>query len=293
MLRIFLSLLIITSVSCTVNINKYSDDPMIIMGLEQIKKSNQKNILSYLLKYPAGIYFNPVNNENCIKIKSTGNNNIFIPFYSRSSNLMIEANTVKALYYYRVLNNYKLSDIFYEIELLSSYAQMEYILTNYTPDDIKKDEFFNKNMIDKICAYILSPKTFDKLIYDNIKITDYPCGYPLEDMNYYENYYNQLKTALTSIEGDAFFNLIYQKYMEKVKRGEITREEAEKRYYYLLSEPLQELYREQRVYITENIRAISRFKKFYNREIKIFHKNAEQKKGLTENFPQCLESNQE
>ncbi|MGC8729247.1 MAG: hypothetical protein ACP5SD_08290 [Elusimicrobiales bacterium] len=291
MINILLVSILFVFTSCYFNVKKYSEDPLISNALERIRVSDKKNLVSFLTKYPAYISYNFKKTDECVKIRLTPKNEILIPFSSSDSDIMTEAETVKGLYFYRTLTSYKISELFYELELLSSYAQFEYIFDHFKTEEIKKTGGKDPVFMKKTCAYILSPKTFEKVIYDETRKSDYSCGYPLNEISYYENYYNQLKSALTAVEGEAFYNLVYERYMEKVKRGELTREEAQKRYYYLLSEPTQEFYRNQRTEITDNIAAISKFKKFYSKELKKFQKKAEYKKELQTEYPECLNIN--
>jgi len=276
--------------SCSVNIKKYSDNSLIINSLEEIGKSNKSNLITYLSKYPAYIEFG-FNNQNCIKTKRNYKNEILIPQSAINSPTLVESEIVKGIYHYKVETKFNLNHMTYEQLLMSWYEKMEYILYNSKIDSIKEDKFLRDDILDKFCAYILSPYTFEKLILNESQKKDLLCNYPLNDLNYYKEYYLSLKDSLTSVIGDDFYNKIYENYIERVKRGEMTKEEAEKKYYYLLSEPIQHLYREQRVEILENISSILKFEKFYKKEIKKFRENAVSWKDLKNQFPECLKTN--
>lgn len=288
MKNIFIFLLFLTS--CSINIKKYSDDFLIQEAIEQIKLKD-RSLLKYLLTHPAEIDYNPDSNIKCTKIDKKANKyKILIPIEYSTSKIMTELEIVKALYSYKMLNKYSIENL-YETELLSSYKQIEYFLSNV----LKKDEGFSieNNKIDNkfiknLCVYFLSYQSFDKHIQDIVLKNDKYCNYPLESIYTLKNYYDELKKSLEEVDSDSFYRIIYNREYSKVKKGEITKEQFEKKYYYLLSEPQLELYRQQRKEIFFNIKNISDFEKTYKSYIKKFHNKQQKNKELVHLFPLCI-----
>lgn len=273
--------------ACSLNVKKYSDDEIIGNSLIQISNSNNKYLISYLSKNPASILINPNNTQDCILIKTDPENVIYLPIkLKKNLPLITRSYLTKALYEYKIITELKLNHFFYEVEVLSDYLQMEVIFSDDI-NSIKQEIIFDPPLFKKLCAYLTSPADFEREVLNETKEIKPQCRYPLYDMDYYYKYYNSLKDSLNSIEGDEFFNTIYRDYLEKVKRGELTIEDAWKKYYYLTAEPIQELYRQKNVEISENLRGISRFKSFFNNQIKEFRKNLMKKQSLIKEFSEC------
>ncbi|MEF3280021.1 MAG: hypothetical protein K6357_03545 [Elusimicrobiota bacterium] len=275
--------------SCSINIKKYSDDFLIRQALEHIKFSGHNYLLNYLSKYPATIAFNPDASVGCVKV-NTSKRQILIPIKSMDSKIAIETQIIKGLYIYKILVKYDLEDFSYEIEQLASYIETDYLLLNYQPDEILNDPILKTTFISGLCRYILSYQTFEKYILDKTAENNHSCGYPLQTLEYIKNYYANIKKSLSDVDSDSFYKLMYEYEMEQVKKGKKTRQEAERSYYYLLSEPILELYRTQRKDLYYKISSVLKFEKFYKSELKKFREKSEQRKLLlTKLFPLCTD----
>ncbi|NLH39350.1 MAG: hypothetical protein GX445_04720 [Elusimicrobia bacterium] len=273
--------------SCSINLKKVSDDSNIQKALLNIKISDKEYLLSFLSKYPAVISYNPNRDANCIKIIKRNTNIIMIPLKYTDSPEMTEISIIKGLYIYNIMQKYNLNDYFYELEQLSEYSKMEYLLSYIPTEKINNDELLKKEILPKLCGYMTSPQEFDNIIDEETSRQDISCGYPVEKLEALKNYYAKLKASLSSIDSDEYFNLYYEKEMERVRRGEITREEAEKNYYYIFSEPQQNLYRIQRKETYENIYSLSKFESFYKKEIKRLRENRNKYNDFIRYFPDC------
>lgn len=286
--KIFFLLPLLLIYACSINIKKISDDADVQKALLNIKASDKEYLLSFLSNYPAVISYNPDRNVNCTKIIKRNRNLIMIPFKYADFSEMIEISLIKGLYIYNIMEKYNLNDFFYELEQLGSYVQMEYLLSHIPTENINNDKILKKEILPALCGYMTSSQEFDTIIYENISRQDRSCGYPLERLETLKNYYTRLKASLSSIDSDEYFNLYYEKEMERVKRGEITREEAERNYYYILSEPQQSLYRMQRKETYENIYSLNRFESFYKKEIKRLRENRNKYNDFIKYFPDCV-----
>ena len=260
----FLSLIFLYA--CSLSRNIYDEE--IYDKIKAIQNTEEKKLISYISKNGYKIKYNPNRNQKCIKLDHN-HKEILVPSYL-DSEILKETKIVKALYTAMIIDRFELSEMLYEAELISSYKEIEYILKNFSPDEIKKDELLKKEMMSKICMYILSDEIFDKKIMEETEKKDKLCRYPLNKLNDREEYYSSLKKALKDIKGDAYFNIVYNELAKKVKRGEITENEMQSIYVRLISLPTDELYRMQRKEVNSNIRSIKRFKRFYDKEIKRF-----------------------
>jgi hypothetical protein len=280
--------LILTLILGCTTLPKNLSDEDIYDQLEFIKKTDDKNLISYLVKSGYSITYNPDKTQNCIKVEPQ-NKTVLIPL-SYNSNILKEAEIVKAMYIVMLFYRFELKKLLYEVEQLATYKEIEYILSNFQLDEIEKDTFLKKNMMEKICMYILSDETLDKKIKEETERKDRLCRYPLDTLTEREEYYNNLQKALSDINGDAYFNLIEEDLKRRVRNGELTEDEAQKIYYQLISLPAQELYRNQRIDINENIRSIKRFKNFYLKEIKELKNQRVKFEILISTFSECLKN---
>jgi hypothetical protein len=264
---------------------KNLSDEELYEQIQFIEKTNDKNLISYALRNGYKIKLNPNKNENCVKINKT-DKIIYVPSNDESK-ILLEANTIKSLYASMIMEKFELSEILYEVEQLSTYKEIEYILTNFSLDDIKKDEKLKKEMLTKICMYIEINETLDKEIRNDTEKVDMLCKYPLNTLADRENYYLSLKSALESVEGSDYFKIVYDDLLRRVRKGEIKYSEAQEIYARIITLPTKELYRMQRVDINSNLRALKRFKKFYEKEIIKLKNKRNMYKDLVNSFGEC------
>ncbi len=285
-MRLF-SVFLFFFISCTANIKKISKDEQIQLALNEIKKTNYSHLVSYIYKSPVDVEYNLNLHHQCFHLKTIDRDKILIPYKSMSSQFLTEIETLKGMYIYKIKNKFELKEYPYEVDLLLSYLEIDYIIRNNKLEYLKDNSMKNELIYKKFCKYIISIEEFESFIKELTQKNDIFCHYPLYDINYYEERYKNLKEALVSIEGDSFFKLMYEIYLDEVKKGEITLADAQKKYYYLLSEPRKKLQREQMVNIVNQLKFLSKFKRFYNSEIKKFYKNREKYKDIFENFLEC------
>ena len=260
-------------------------DEEIYDRIQFIEKTKDKNLISFAIKNGYNIRYNPNRYEKCIKV-NRDIKLIYVPSYTNSE-ILNELEIIKSLYTAMIVEKFELSEILYEVEQLATYKEIEYLLNNFSIEDIKKDDEIKKEMIQKICMYLLLDDSLDKKIKDETEKIDKLCNYPLNNLNERMEYYLSLKHALENIEGDLYFKTVYNDLLRKVKNGIITYSQAQDIYSKIITLPINELYRTQRIEVNFNIRALTRFKKFYEKEIKKLKDNRNSYHDLINSFDSC------
>lgn len=277
-------IMIFTLNSCHYNITKLSEDKKITDVLGKLTGTEVSSFINHLDKNPKQILFNPNKNINCIKIDDK---RIYIPAIYKESKLMTELYTVKALYLNYLNDKYKFEENFTELEQLLIYYQINFFFKySYISSEIEKDKLFINYFAPYLCAYLISKETLDEMIIKKTQTHNRECSYPLENLDYFKKFYNSLKKSFNTY-GNDYFQLMYQREIDKVKRGLLTKEEAEKNYYYIVSDIQGNLYREKREYIQDHIYNFSKFEKLYRKQIKIFKKNQNNYKNILQQLSFC------
>ncbi len=271
------------------NIKKLTDENDIETMMISLLKSKYSYLVNYIFKNPAKLSINPDSSIDCPIINNEGRV-LLVPRKPYQSITLKTAYLAKSLYEYMIRTKYKIYDeIPLEVKILSSYLEIEFI-TNHISDDVIS-EIKGTPLQRKICAYIMDEGSFEKILKDEEYTYNKACSRPSVELAYYKDTANKLKRSLEDVNSDNFFRVLHDIEMEKAKRKNMSYQQAYRDYYYSLSEPEMELYRNIRREIYSKIRSLNLLSSFYKKEIKKFKKNRQNSKSLLENLTFCSEIN--
>ncbi len=269
------------------NIKKLSDENEINTMITSLLNSEYSYLVNYISKNPAKLSINPDPSVDCPVINNEGRV-LLIPRKPYESPALKTAYLAKSLYEYMIRTKYKIyNEIPLEVRILSSYLEIEFIV-NHLSDDVIP-EIKGTPLQRKICAYIMDEGSFEKILRDEEYAYDKACSRPLVELVYYKDTANKLRRSLDNVNSDNFFRVMHDIEMEKAKRENISYQQAYRDYYYSLSEPEMELYRNIRKEIYFKLRSLNLLSSFYKKEIKKFRKNRQSSKSLLKNLTICSE----
>jgi len=166
------------------NLKEITTEPSVERIIETIEKS--KNF-SYLAKYiqrnPAKIEYIEDKDINCL-LYDFKNQKILIPRNYKNSEMFLTLQILKAIYIWKIHNDYKLDELLVEEEILGTLNQIYYIMEkNYPYDILEKDEFFANNLKKEFCLYItMNTQIAAHNITNKNSIINNKCGLPLENI---------------------------------------------------------------------------------------------------------------
>ncbi|MCX7641262.1 MAG: hypothetical protein N2Z20_01335 [Elusimicrobiales bacterium] len=274
-------------ISCHNNFNKYSENSEIEDFLNSLKKSRYSYLVNYLLKEPIIVSFNPDSSLDC-PVVNLDKRQLLVPRKPYKNYNLILTQVAKSLYEYKIKKKYNITnEVPYEFKLISAYFEIEFIITHLSQEVI--NEIKNTPYEKKICSYILDEESFEKLIKDEEYITDKRCLRPSIELSYYLKTIKQLRESLNDVHSEGFFRIIYDMEIEKAKRGDETYYDAYRNYYYAVSKPEMNQYRDFRRDIYLRLKSLKSFERFYKSEIKKLKNNRIKAKSLLSNFVFCGE----
>lgn len=283
--KIFIYIILLFLSSCHHDIKKYADDIEIEQSIYTIKNSRYSYLTNYLIKKPIKILFNPDSAVDCPVI-NLEKKQLLVPRKNYKNHILIATYVAKSLYEYKIKNEYNItSEVPFELKLLSSYLEMEFII-NHLSDELI-DEIQKTTLAKKLCSYIMDEESFEKMIKDEEYISDKRCFRPSLELNYYLTTIKRLRESLNDVHSEGFFRILHEMEIEKAKRGDETFYDAYRNYYYETSKPEMELYRDIRKDIFLRLKSFKSLNRFYNSEIKRFRKSRILSKELLQNFSFC------
>jgi len=248
------------------NLKEITTEPSIERIIDTIEKTRNFSYLAkYIQKNPAKIEYIEDKDINCI-LYDFKNQKIMIPRNYKNSEIFLTLQVLKAIYIWKIHNEYKLDELLVEEEILGTLNQIYYIMeSNYPYDLLGKDKFFNNNLKKEFCLYItMNTQITTHYITNKNSIINNKCELPLESIISQRAWFSSIKEAM---QNDNFFDLMYQRVMLKVKRGKLTYAESIKNDATLRSKPIYEVYRDQRSFYDISMEKIDKFETYYKNEI--------------------------
>lgn len=248
------------------NLKEITIEPSIERTLENIEKNRDyRHLVKYLYSTGAKIEYIEDKNINCI-LYDFNNKKISIPREFKNSENFLTLSVLKAIYIWKIHQDFNLDDLLVEEEILATLKQIHYIFeSEFYEKDFKTDLLFNKYFKKEFCTYItLNTSMIEHLIVNKNSIINPKCKLPLEDI---ESQKKWIKAIKDSLENNTFFELMYSRDMQKVKKGSMTQAEAMKNDAMLRSKPLYEIYRDQRNFYDTSMEKIKKFEEYYKKEI--------------------------
>lgn len=241
---------------------KDGTEKTILTTLNKIRKNNSE-LISYYKKNPVKIYYNSDRNLKC-SLYDFKNSIIYIPLQFESSPLTLELELVKALNIWKMHNSYSLNDITLEELILGDMASLKYFISNNPVNDFFNDKILSNYIKNIFCNFILiNFKTTLNLIHDKYIAINTKCLYPPDTINEQKIWLNKMQQAIAD---GTYIDFVYESDLEKVKKGFIRMQDANRNALILRSKNMYEIYREQRGYINMSLKNLDRFEKFYNKE---------------------------
>ena len=190
---------------------------------------------------------------------------IFLPGEMKSSDLILALAAARAAYIYRLYATTGLGEIISEEEELATLFQARLALEiNMVNADFEKAKTSAEIKSD-FCTYIMESSRNAMAQARREALTpDENCQRPLETL---ENQRIWLEKLRQAIDEDNFNQLLYERDMQRVRRGAMPISEAMKNDAKMRALPTYETYRFQRVFYDDQKVVFSDFEKIYRQEI--------------------------
>ena len=222
-----------------------TSEPSIERAFDIISGTRQgKPLLKYLYKHPVRFEFS--NTAGFCHKFSLKKGLIFLPVEMKSSDLILALAAARAAYIYRLYKETGLGEIISEEEELAALFQSRLALeVNVVEGDFAKGKAGGPIKAD-FCTYIMENSRYAMAQARREALTpDENCQRPLETI---ENQRIWLEKIRQSMDDDNFHQLLYDRDMQRVRRGSMAISEAMKNDATIRALPAYETYRFQRTF---------------------------------------------
>ncbi len=238
-----------------------TSEPSIERAFDMLTRTPEgKPLVSFLLKNPVKFeYSNTPGSCHKFALK-TGM--IYLPREYKASDTLLTLALARAAYIYRLYALSGLQEVISEEEELAALFQarveLEIGLANR---DSERKPFAGKQQSDLLCTYIMEGSRSASLAARNVALSSQPeCQRPLETLQTQRVWLEKIKE---SINGESFFQLLYERDLEKVRKGIMTINAAMKNDATVRAMPTYEIYRYQRTFYDNQSDIFTRMEKLY------------------------------
>jgi len=262
-LLLFSCLALLTACAGTRKEISLTSEPSIERAFDIISGASQgKQLVKYLYKHPVRFEFS--NTPGMCHKFALKKGLIFLPLEMKSSDLVLALAAARAAYIYRLYTETGLGEIISEEEELAALFQARLALeVNVVEKDFKKADAAAAIRSD-FCTYIMESSKYAMAQARREALTrNEDCQRPLETL---ENQRIWLEKIRKSMDNDNFHQLLYDRDMQRVRRGSMPISEAMKNDARVRALPVYETYRYQRTFYDDQKAIFSAFGKIYRRE---------------------------
>ncbi len=244
---------------------RLSSEPSMERALDLLNSTPQgKPLVKFLLKNPVSFEYS--NTAGLCAKYALKNHKIFLPQDYRGSDKVLALAIARAGFIYRMYTEIGMEEIISEEEELAALYEarvaIELGLVNAdfarakNAGEIKKD----------FCTYVLESSRYAMAQARKEVLTpDTNCQRPLETL---ENQRAWLEKSRQAINDNNFYQLMYDRDLQRVKKGSMPFSEAMKNDATLRGLPVYDVYRYQRTFYDSQSDLFSTLQKVYEREIK-------------------------
>ena len=223
-----------------------------------------KPLLRFLNKNP--VKFEYANTPGICHKFSLKTGKIYLPKEYKNSDTLLALALARAAYIYRLYVMSGLEGLISEEEELGALFQARIALeTSLENRDFERNKFAGELRSD-FCTYIMEGSKSAALSARNAALSSQPdCQRPLDTLEAQRVWLEKTRDA---INDDTFFQLLYDRDMQKVHKGVMTAGEAMKNDAAIRSMPMYEIYRYQRSFYDKQSDIFGRIEKLYRDELK-------------------------
>lgn len=244
---------------------RLSSEPSMERALELLASVPQgRPLVKFLLKNP--VRFEYSNTAGLCAKYSFKNSKIFLPVDYRGSDLVLALAIARAGFIYRMRAETGLDEIISEEEELGAlYEARVAIELGLVNADFAKAKNAGEIKND-FCTYVLESSRYAMAQARKEALTpDANCQRPLETL---ENQRVWLEKTRQAINDDNFYQLLYDRDLQRVKKGAMPYSEAMKNDATIRGLPAYDVYRYQRTFYDSQSDLFSNLEKVYEREVK-------------------------
>ena len=268
-LKILLPLLAIFLVSCASNKPKkeviLSTEPSIERALDiLVSTPDGKSLVKFLYDHPVRIEYS--NTAGLCHKFAFEKNRIYIARDFKESDILLALEVARSALIYKMYFVSKLKEIIAEEEEVAALLQSRVALQlNLVTDDFLKYPFSAK-IKSEFCTYIMDGQepAMRKARHAAL-IMDPDCQLPLETLHSQKTWLRKIKDSTGK---GKFFQALYERDLEKVKKGTITMAQAMKADALNRGLNTHDLYRYQRTFYEDATEIVSKIEKMYLQEIR-------------------------
>jgi hypothetical protein len=267
-LKILFPLLAIFLISCASNKKKndiiLSSEPSIERAMDILNETpDGKALVKFLYKYPVRIEYS--NTAGLCHKFALERNRIYIARDFKKSDILLALEVGRAALIYKISHLSKLKEIITEEEEVAALLQARVALQlNLVNDDFLKFPFSSK-IKSEFCTYIMDgQEPAIRNARHAALVMDPDCQLPLETLLSQKNWLQKIKDSTG--KGN-FFQVLYERDLEKVKKGALTMTEAMRNDSINRGLNTYDIYRYQRTFYEDASEIISKFEKLYKQEL--------------------------
>ncbi len=246
-----------------------------------------KPLVKFLYKHPVKIEYS--NTAGLCHKFALKQKKIYIPAEFKASDILLALEVARASLIYKIALLSKLKEIIAEEEEVAALLQARIALQlNLINDDFLKFPFSAK-IKSELCTYIMDgQEPALRNAHHAALIMDPDCQLPLETLRSQKTW---LEKVRKSTGKGNFFQVLYERDLQKVRKGALTMTEAMRNDARNRGLNSYDIYRYQRTFYEDASEIISKFEKLYKRELardtNWRKKNAETLERAAMEFSQC------
>ena len=244
---------------------RLSSEPSMERALDILASTPQgKPLVKFLYKNP--VRFEYSNTAGLCAKFAFKNNKILLPVDYRGSDQVLALAMARAAFIYRMYAETGLEEIISEEEELAALYQARVALEiNLTNADFDKANSAAEIKND-FCTYVLESSRYAMAqARAEVLTPDANCQRPLETL---ENQRVWLEKTRQAINDENFYQLMYDRDLQRVKKGSMSYSEAMKNDAVIRGLPTYDVYRYQRTFYDRQSDLFSNFEKAYAREVR-------------------------
>ena len=191
---------------------------------------------------------------------------IYMPKEYKNSDTLLALTLARAAYIYRLYTISGLEEVISEEEELGALYQARFRLEiGLVNGELKSDRSVGKLQSD-FCTYLMEGTKSTVLAARTAALSPHPeCQRPLETLQAQRVWLEKIREA---IDGESFYQLLYERDMQKVHKGVMPVNEAMKNDAAIRALPMYEIYRYQRSFYDKQSDIFTRLEKIYREAIK-------------------------
>lgn len=263
-------------------------EPSIERALDILSTTNDgKRLVAFLIKNPVLFEYSNIEGD-CHKFDLKARR-IYLSRNFRESELLLTLELARAAYVYKLYLLMGLDHIVSEHEEIASLFQSKMALQlNVAHSDFKNAEYAGE-MLNEFCTYIMEGPQEAMQAARNHALSSGPeCQRPLATINSELAWLEKIKQ---SIHKENLFQLLYERDLQKVRRGVLTMSDVMKNSAIIRALPTYEIYRFQREFYESNLKKLSKIKKTHEmtlrEEKKWFNSHQDVIKRARNEFSDC------